>query len=74
MEAVPQNIPLNVVYEDRDVIVVDKPKGMVVHPAPDTLTAPWSTPCCTIAATVFPAWEALCGPGLSIGLTGRLPG
>ncbi len=34
VEAVPQNIPLNVVYEDRDVIVVDKPKGMVVHPAP----------------------------------------
>ena len=30
----PENIPLTVVYEDRDVIVVDKPKGMVVHPAP----------------------------------------
>ena len=33
-EARPQNIPLDVVYEDRDVIVVNKPKGMVVHPAP----------------------------------------
>ena len=31
---VPQNIPLDVVYEDNDVIVVNKPKGMVVHPAP----------------------------------------
>ena len=30
----PQNIPLDVVYEDRDVIVVNKPVGMVVHPAP----------------------------------------
>ena len=33
-EARPQNIPLDVVYEDRDVIVVNKPTGMVVHPAP----------------------------------------
>lgn len=28
-----QNIPLDVVYEDADVIVINKPKGMVVHPA-----------------------------------------
>lgn len=32
-EAIPQNIPLDVVYEDNDVIVVNKPCGMVVHPA-----------------------------------------
>ena len=30
----PQNIPLDVVYEDDDVIVVNKPTGLVVHPAP----------------------------------------
>nr|WP_325299338.1 RluA family pseudouridine synthase [uncultured Dysosmobacter sp.] len=30
----PQDIPLDVVYEDGDVIVVNKPKGLVVHPAP----------------------------------------
>lgn len=30
----PENIPLSVLYEDQDVIVVNKPKGMVVHPAP----------------------------------------
>ncbi len=29
----PENIPLDVLYEDKDVIVVNKPKGMVVHPA-----------------------------------------
>lgn len=29
-----ENIPLSVLYEDDDVLVVDKPKGMVVHPAP----------------------------------------
>ena len=32
-EIVPEEIPLEVVYEDRDVIVVNKPAGMVVHPA-----------------------------------------
>lgn len=30
----PQNIPLDVVFEDDDLIVVNKPRGMVVHPAP----------------------------------------
>ena len=30
----PENIPLDILYEDSDIIVVNKPKGMVVHPAP----------------------------------------
>ena len=30
----PENIPLDVVYEDDDLLVVNKPKGLVVHPAP----------------------------------------
>ena len=34
IEARPQNIPLDIVYEDDDLLVVNKPKGMVVHPAP----------------------------------------
>lgn len=29
----PENIPINIVYEDDDVVIVDKPQGMVVHPA-----------------------------------------
>lgn len=33
LEVEPENIPLDIVYEDSDVIVVNKPKGMVVHPA-----------------------------------------
>lgn len=33
-DTVPQDIPLNVVYEDASVLVVNKTKGMVVHPAP----------------------------------------
>lgn len=32
-EAVPQDIPLDIIYEDDDLLVVNKPKGMVVHPA-----------------------------------------
>lgn len=32
MEIIPQNIPLNIVYEDADVLVVNKPAGMCVHP------------------------------------------
>lgn len=33
-EIAAENIPLSILYEDTDVLVVDKPKGMVVHPAP----------------------------------------
>lgn len=33
-EAVAEDIPLDIVYEDEDVIVINKPSGMVVHPAP----------------------------------------
>ena len=32
LEVIPQDIPLNIVYEDDDVLVVNKPAGMVVHP------------------------------------------
>ena len=34
IQALPQSIPLDVVYEDGDLIVINKPKGLVVHPAP----------------------------------------
>lgn len=34
LEAQPQDIPLDIRYEDGDLLVVNKPKGMVVHPAP----------------------------------------
>jgi len=37
-EAVPEDIPLDIVYEDDDLIVVNKPKGMVVHPAAGNLS------------------------------------
>lgn len=34
LDVLPEDIPLNIAYEDNDIIVVNKPKGMVVHPAP----------------------------------------
>ena len=37
-EALPENIPLDVIYEDSDIIVINKPSGMVVHPAPGNYT------------------------------------
>lgn len=38
LQIAPEPIPLDVVYEDQDVIVVNKPRGMVVHPAPGHYT------------------------------------
>ena len=60
LQLVPQDIPLDVVYEDGDVIVVNKPVGMVVHPAP-------GHPDGTLA------WGALCGPASSTASTGTPP-
>lgn len=34
IDVIPEDIPLDIYYEDEDVIVVNKPRGMVVHPAP----------------------------------------
>ncbi len=34
VDIVPENIPLDILYEDDDILIVNKPKGMVVHPAP----------------------------------------
>ena len=36
--ALPEDIPLDIVYEDEDVAVINKPRGMVVHPAPGNET------------------------------------
>ena len=34
IDILPEDIPIDILYEDNDVIVINKPKGMVVHPAP----------------------------------------
>lgn len=38
IEAVPEKIPLDIIYEDDDVVVLNKARGMVVHPAPGNYT------------------------------------
>ena len=38
IDILPEDIPIDILYEDDDVIVVNKPKGMVVHPAPGHYT------------------------------------
>ena len=59
----PENIPLAVVYEDADIIVIDKPRGLVVHPAAGNWTG-----------TLVNALMAHCGASLS-GIGGvRRPG
>ena len=37
-DILPENIPLDILYEDQDILVVNKPQGMVVHPAPGHYT------------------------------------
>ncbi|MCL1983551.1 MAG: RluA family pseudouridine synthase [Clostridiales bacterium] len=37
-EAAPEDIPIEIVYEDNELLLIDKPKGMVVHPAPGNET------------------------------------
>lgn len=37
-DILPEDIPLDILYEDQDILVVNKPKGMVVHPAPGHYT------------------------------------
>ena len=63
IEALPEPIPLTVIYEDADLIVINKPAGMVVHPAPGSP-----------AGTLVNALLAHCGATLS-GIGGaRRPG
>lgn len=59
-ELLPQNIVLDIVFEDSDVVVVNKPKGMVVHPAPGHS-----------AGTLVNALMFHCGDSLS-GIGGQL--
>jgi len=56
----PENIPLDILYEDDDLLVVNKPKGMVVHPAPGNNDS-----------TLVNALLAYCGDSLS-GINGVL--
>ncbi|NLJ31971.1 MAG: RluA family pseudouridine synthase [Clostridiales bacterium] len=54
LDVLPEDIPLDIPYEDEDLLVVNKPKGMVVHPAPGHSTG-----------TLVNALLAHCGDSLS---------
>lgn len=53
-EPAPQHIPFTILHEDRDIIVLDKPAGLVVHPAPGNYDG-----------TLVNALLAHCGPGFT---------
>ena len=42
-EIVAEKMDLDILYEDQDIILINKPKGMVVHPAAGHYFARWST-------------------------------
>lgn len=52
----PENIPLDVIYEDEDLAVINKPKGMVVHPAP-------GNPSGTLVNALLYRFQTLSGTG-----------
>lgn len=54
-DILPEAIPLQIVYEDSDMLVVNKPKGMVVHPAPGNYTGT------LVNALMFHCGESLSG-------------
>ncbi|MBR3879259.1 MAG: RluA family pseudouridine synthase, partial [Clostridia bacterium] len=56
-EALPEDIPLDVIYEDDDIIVVNKPSGMVVHPAPSVYSGT------LVNALLFHCKDSLSGIG-----------
>ena len=56
-DAEPEDIPLDIRYEDQSIIVVNKPKGMVVHPAPGHLTGT------LVNALLFHCGDSLSGIG-----------
>ena len=53
IEIIPENIPLNIVYEDDDLMVFNKPAGMVVHPSYGHYTG-------TLVNAL--AWQLCCNP------------
>ena len=56
-DAIPENIPLDIVFEDSDIIVINKPSGMVVHPAPGNYTGT------LVNALLYHCGESLSGIG-----------
>ena len=71
-DILPENIPLDILYEDEDVLVVNKPKGMVVHPAAGHYSHTLVNALMYHCRGSLSGSTALCGPALSTGSTGIL--
>lgn len=56
-DVLPENIPIDIIYEDSDLLVINKPSGMVVHPAPGNYTGT------LVNALLFHIRESLSGIG-----------
>lgn len=59
-EIAAEEMDLDILYEDQDVILINKPKGMVVHPAAGTTPELWSMASWPTVRTNFPGSTALC--------------
>ena len=61
----PENIPLSILYEDQDLLVLDKPAGLVVHPAPGNYSGTLvHCPAFSLPRS-FRNWRGSRGPGSS---------
>jgi 23S rRNA-/tRNA-specific pseudouridylate synthase len=69
-DLVPEHVDFEVLAEDRDVIVINKPPGLVVHPSERSSTVCWTT----ISSRSGRWWTRTCGPGSSIAWTWTPPG
>ena len=58
----PENIPLDILYEDDDLLVVNKPKGMVVHPAAGHSSGTLVNAVLYHCRGISPASTAFCAP------------
>ena len=63
-DIVPENIPLDILYEDQDIIMINKPKQMVVHPAPGHYSGTLVNALMYTAEMNCPVSTAVCVPEL----------
>ena len=59
-----EEIPLSVVYEDEDLLVIDKPRGMVVHPAPGHFSGTLVNAVLAYAGDSLSSINGVCRPGI----------
>ena len=62
-DILPEDIALDILYEDEDILIVNKPKGMVVHPVRGIIREHWSTRFCITVKTAFQGSTVCKDPG-----------